>query len=67
MRRRAEQHHVAAGDDLLVGVEGDEATVGRHVDPAGDGPVALELFEAAVEPVGEGVAHGVELDVGIGV
>ena len=62
-----QQHHVdAAGDHLLVGVEADEAVLGADIDLAGDGLVLLEQGQARFQAIGEGVGHGHELDVLVG-
>ena len=69
VRRRGQEHHVdAAGDHLLVGVEADEAAVGRDVDLGRRSSASFwSVLEAVLEPVLEGVAHRDELDVRVGV
>ncbi len=62
-RRGGQDHQVAAVDDLLVGVEADEAAVVGDVELLLDDVVVLESFAAALEAVLEDVAEGVELDV----
>src|SRR5262249_55353599 len=67
VRRGAEEDDVdAAGDDLPVGVEADEAAPRRHVDPGRDRLVPREGVEALPEAVHERVAHGDELDGRVG-
>src|SRR5262249_52493351 len=67
-RRRGEEHDVhTAVDDLLVGVEADETFLRLDVDLAGDFLLAAQGGEALLDAVGEGVAHGDELDVLVGV
>ena len=66
MRGRRDQHHVhAAGEQLLVGVEADEAMVVLHLDLVGLG--LLELVAAGLEALVEDVGHGDEADVLAGV
>ena len=48
---------------MLVGVEADELVLFLDVDLAGDVILFLEGQQAAFQAVGEGVAHGDELDV----
>ena len=67
MRRRAEQDHVdAAVDELPVGVEADETVVGLDVELADHFLVALEDFQALLEPISEDVGQGDELDIRLG-
>ena len=51
---------------LLVGVEAGEATLAGHIDFGGEATVVAQFAEAALDAVGEGVAHGDELDVRVG-
>ena len=59
---RGQEHDVAgpeAVDRLAVGVEPDEAPLGRHVDLVLE---RFEVLEARLDAVLEQVGHGVELD-----
>jgi hypothetical protein len=62
--RGAEQHHIhAAVDYLLVRVEPDEPVVRCDIELLSDRTVSLELSDAAINRVGEYVAHGRQDDV----
>ena len=61
--RGGEDHQVAAVDDLLIGVEADEAAVVGDVELVLACGVLAEPVAAVIEVVLEDVAHGVELDV----
>jgi hypothetical protein len=65
LRRRTQQHHVAAGDHLLVGVEADEAAV-LDVDPGGHVRVFREEGQAVLKAILKGVGHRDQLDVLVG-
>ena len=63
MWRRAQQHHVARVDDVLIGVEAGEALVGGHVELARKLVVPFECVEALLNAVREGIAHRYEFDL----
>ena len=65
VRRRAEQDHVdAAGEQLLVGVEADEAVVGSDVDLRADLLVLLQVGQALLEPSSKASAMATSLTLG---
>ena len=67
MRRRAKQDDVdAALDQLLISVEAHEAVIGGDVDLRPDLLVILQVGQALLEPILEGVGHGDQADIGIG-
>ena len=57
VRGRGQEHHVDLVDHLLVGVEARVLAVPGDVDPGAYGE-ALELGQAVLEPILEGVGHG---------
>ena len=62
--RRGEHDDVdVRGDDLLVGVEADEAMLGIHLNTAGDLFVALQFGERRGEVVVKDIAHRDEVHV----
>ncbi len=65
MRGRGQEDEVDLVDDVLVGVEAGVLAILGDVD-AGADRRSLELGEAVVEPVLEGVGHGDELGAGVG-
>src|SRR5262249_11460734 len=62
-RRRGQHDQVAAVDDLLIGVEPDEAAVVGDVELLLGGAGLLQPVAAGLQVVLEGVAQSVDLDV----
>ncbi len=54
----------AGGDGFFIGIEADEPAFRRHIDAVAE--LLLEAVQGALDRLGEGVGHGHELDVAVG-
>ena len=67
MRRRAQEHHIdTAANHFSICIEADKLPFTGHVNLGGEHPVAAQFRQAAVEPITEGIAHGGQPDIRIG-
>jgi hypothetical protein len=61
-RRRQDDQVGARVERLLIGVEADEPSLGRHVDAIFHVPLCRKLLVAAFQAIAENVGHGDQLD-----